>query len=85
MVNPTASFPPDLVGRRFDQDRITAVWSSDIPDLSCGEADMYLCAIGDVQGAILHSDRGSHTAHDLAAVRRRSGRMRRVAAAGLAS
>ena len=30
------------------------------------EADMYLCAIRDVQGVILHSDRGSHTAHDLA-------------------
>lgn len=47
VVDPTASFPPDLVNRQFDRARLDAVWLTDITYLSCGEGEMFLCAIRD--------------------------------------
>jgi transposase InsO family protein len=47
VVDPAASFPPDLVDRQFDRGRVNAVWLTDITYLTRGEGDMFLCAIRD--------------------------------------
>ncbi|MQY32046.1 IS3 family transposase [Nocardia aurantia] len=47
VADPAASYPPDRVRRVFDQGRPDAVWLTDITYLTCGEGDMFLCAIRD--------------------------------------
>ncbi|WP_155980947.1 DDE-type integrase/transposase/recombinase [Nocardia sp. CNY236] len=47
VVDPDVSFPPDLVSRVFDRGRPDAVWTTDFTYLTCGEGDMYLCALRD--------------------------------------
>ncbi|WP_428834187.1 IS3 family transposase [Lentzea roselyniae] len=39
VTDPSASFPPDLVDRRFDQGQPDAVWLTGITYLSCGEGE----------------------------------------------
>jgi putative transposase len=45
VVDPTASFPPDLIARHFDRDRPDAVWLTDITYLTYDGGEMFLCSI----------------------------------------
>jgi transposase InsO family protein len=47
VVDPMASFPPDLVERVFDRGGLDVAWFTDITYLACGEGEMFLCAIRD--------------------------------------
>lgn len=83
VVDPSASFPPDLVERGFDQGRVDAVWFTDITYLTCGEGEMFLCAIRDghsrkVLGHSISDHIGAETVTTAidAAVAVRSGRCR---------
>ena len=83
VVDPTASFPPDLVNRHFDRDRLDAVWLTDITYLTCGEGEMFLCAVRDghsrkVLGYSISDHIGAELVTDVidAAVAARGGRCR---------
>jgi transposase InsO family protein len=83
VVDPTASFPPDLVDRHFDRDRLDAVWLTDITYLTCGEGEMFLCAVRDghsrkVLGYSISDHIGAEMVTDAidAAVAARGGRCR---------
>ena len=83
VVDPEASFPPDLVERQFDRGRVDAVWFTDITYLSCGEGEMFLCAIRDGHSRkVLGYSIADHISAEMvtgaidAAVAARSGRCR---------
>ena len=83
VVDPAASFPPDLVDRHFDRGRPDVVWLTDITYLTCGEGDMFLCAVRDGHSRkVLGYSVSDHIGADMvtdainAAVAARSGRCR---------
>ncbi len=45
--DPKAKYPEDLVKRRFSQEKLNALWTSDITYLTIGTGDVYLSAIRD--------------------------------------
>ena len=45
--DPTATYPEDLVNRRFSPDGINELWTSDLTYLRVGEGEAYLCAVRD--------------------------------------
>jgi putative transposase len=47
VVNPTATYPKDLVNRRFSPDGIDELWTSDLTYLRIGDGEAYLCAVRD--------------------------------------
>ena len=45
--DPTATYPEDLVDRRFSPEGIDELWTSDLTYLRVGEGEAYLCAVRD--------------------------------------
>jgi putative transposase len=47
VADPTATYPEDLVNRRFSPEGIDEIWTSDLTYLRIGEGEAYLCAVRD--------------------------------------
>ena len=47
VADPTATYPKDLVNRRFSPDGIDDLWPSDLTYLRIGDGEAYLCAVRD--------------------------------------
>jgi putative transposase len=45
--DPTATYPADLVNRRFHPEAIDELWTSDVTYLTIGDGAAYLCAVRD--------------------------------------
>jgi len=47
VVDPTATYPMDLVKRQFSPEAVDELWTSDLTYLRIGDGEAYLCAVRD--------------------------------------